>query len=546
MPRNISYLIPELLAKCFLHTRDHAIDTEAPYAWLHITWVCKYWHDVALNCPSLWSYIDLSKCRLRMVQLHVERSRAARLTVILTRSPDASSVSDIMDKIAAVVDQLHRVEDLTFHVRRGVIDQCIAQFSDPSAAPLLRSASITVSQAYDVDSDRDDGPLPFIFESPMLMLTSLKLSHFSYHRMRPLLQPNLRYLTIETHEYPSVDVLIDSLQSMPRLEVLALWKLYYFIPRPRDAVTGCRKQLRLNHLKSLTLMGSAEIDEFLARLVVPPSEISVYLSIGAESVAADGEKIHTILDAASALSRCGFESARLFDTTRIVRTMYIDINTSYMYEIWGWSSILPPTIDPSFWLYAPFLGDREWKHDGSFIYRLGLVLELAEGDPDGIPTLCCNLDFSHVQTLILTASDQSWDSHRDAIRAVFSTLNNTVETLVALRWDLLPLAAFLTTGDCENTTALIADADDTLTAQPSIPFPRLHTLSVAECDFYEDPDHDYYPKSPLTSALMYRAKHGCRIQHLHVGAYSRRCEDLKQAYEFATNQHGRDLVQDSC
>lgn len=82
-----------------------------------------------------------------------------------------------------------------------------------------------------------------------------------------------------------------------------------------------KKKLHLDRLRSLTISGRIEIVEIMTRLVVPLSGISISLELIVTSLALERERIITILDTASTLSRCGMESPQR--PRRIVRSAYI-------------------------------------------------------------------------------------------------------------------------------------------------------------------------------------------------------------------------------
>lgn len=536
MPQNISDLFPELLAKCFIHTRDLYIGTAKPYTWLRIMQVCRYWHDIALAYPTLWSYINLTKIPPSIGESLLRQSGAAPLTIKLTRPLYVYPVQDLLDdenRVDSVLSQVHRVQDLCLQLPHAVIDKLIKRSFDSLRAPLLRSLSITR-----VSIDSEDGPLPFSLELPTPTLTFLDLCDFSYHHISPLFQLNLRHLDINPPMYPSLDVLLGHLQCMPRLEFLALWRLD---PEPHD---DGETKLRLDQLKSLSLGGGVGIVELMTRLAAPPSRMSISVSFEASSAAAEREKILTIFDTASILSRCGKKSTEPFNESQTICSVYIDLSSTYRYETWGWTSVLPPVVDPHFWLQGPSLDEREKEYDESFVYRLDFTVEDDEDDPEGLPTLYHNLNFSYIQTLAFNLTIRGWINHRNVIKAILDALNSTVETLIAVQWNLLPLAAFLTTGDCMNTAALSADDESPLMDLPPIPFPHLRTLTV---DFmYPVQGESITPnlKLPMTKALKYRANHGFGIEYLYLGDQKHvpreGRDDLEQAVGFVTSQGSKD------
>ena len=60
----VSILSPEILSEVFLElagsltTRSMSASLrERAYRWIVVTEVCRFWREVALGCPALWTYI---------------------------------------------------------------------------------------------------------------------------------------------------------------------------------------------------------------------------------------------------------------------------------------------------------------------------------------------------------------------------------------------------------------------------------------------------------------------------------------------------------
>ncbi|TFK71495.1 hypothetical protein BDN72DRAFT_750940, partial [Pluteus cervinus] len=69
----ISRLPPEVLAKIFIEFRDEARGSENTCFSDILTWICRHWREVAVNCSTLWSEIDFH--HLPSVELHLARSK---------------------------------------------------------------------------------------------------------------------------------------------------------------------------------------------------------------------------------------------------------------------------------------------------------------------------------------------------------------------------------------------------------------------------------------------------------------------------------------
>ena len=74
------YLPPEVLSEIFAALKYALrLVLNKNMQWIRVTHVCWHWRSVALSCPSLWSYIDLSYPKWVLTMLG--RSRMAPLVV---------------------------------------------------------------------------------------------------------------------------------------------------------------------------------------------------------------------------------------------------------------------------------------------------------------------------------------------------------------------------------------------------------------------------------------------------------------------------------
>ena len=128
--------------------------------------------------------------------------------------------------------------------------------------------------------------------------------------------------------------------------------------------------------------------------------------------------------------------------------------------------------------------------------------------------LCDHIDFSNVSTVILEMRPESWEYDRGTLGTIVSGMGKSVETMIAIDWDIVALAAFLTTGDCEDATALGTEGNEG--SQENIPFPNLRTLYVYGSRIE---NAEEAPEYPLTRAMLYRAKHGARMRRVCFKRY---------------------------
>ena len=62
----VSHLLVETLATILTscarayHCKDHDGSLSAVPCWVNVSYVCRHWRNVALNCPTLWTYVFLT------------------------------------------------------------------------------------------------------------------------------------------------------------------------------------------------------------------------------------------------------------------------------------------------------------------------------------------------------------------------------------------------------------------------------------------------------------------------------------------------------
>ena len=138
-PSAVSRLPIELLGEIFLFLPDFLQTSEwldgRPYSsWISILRVCRFWRDVAISYPTLWSYIrtDLPKPRSDMphVKLLLKRSMQVRLSVVVYS--DAP-----MDILELIRDQLHRIKRLRINIHKNCRFLGLLELSPRIQAPRL-------------------------------------------------------------------------------------------------------------------------------------------------------------------------------------------------------------------------------------------------------------------------------------------------------------------------------------------------------------------------------------------------------------------------
>ena len=110
-------LPPETLAIIFIHSARDYHKKKRPSIlripdWINVSYVCRHWRDVALSCPTLWTY--LFTVSLRWTEELLARSRQALLKIrVPFRRRHGLCWSSLMSKLMNHVD---RIQELHLHL----------------------------------------------------------------------------------------------------------------------------------------------------------------------------------------------------------------------------------------------------------------------------------------------------------------------------------------------------------------------------------------------------------------------------------------------
>ncbi|KAG2141294.1 hypothetical protein DEU56DRAFT_275835 [Suillus clintonianus] len=229
----ISCLPPEILVDIFTYTVEETCNSLGAMIATH---VCRHWRQVALECPTLWTYIDC--VRARWLAILLERSKGAALIVIY-------SLPHVLERCAEqILSQLPRIKVLrlcSFSFDADRIVDCLS--SQP--APFLQKFRLGVI----------DGPHPHITDTifqgqaPQLRSVELFQCIFSWTLF---IFSGLRTLDVRRVGFascPTLLQLLSALKRMPGLEQLTLDLL------PQSENTQLFHEVSLARLKSIALHG---------------------------------------------------------------------------------------------------------------------------------------------------------------------------------------------------------------------------------------------------------------------------------------------------
>lgn len=227
--------------------------------------VCRYWRQVAVDSPTLWSRIMTGTHHsIERARLKLDRSKSVPLHVCVDFSPRMEYGSVTTETLVHAMDLLRSSiwRWKTFHLTVPNRPQAHAALMRcKESAPLLEVLSVRICHSMQEDH-YSSPPLP-LFDGRTPRLRSCSFTSFNFNWDLSLVS-RLRVLKLGGYWNafsPSVDVIMDILRACPQLEELALRNMSDVDPRScglaePDASDhdGCPERLvRVNNTRMVQL-----------------------------------------------------------------------------------------------------------------------------------------------------------------------------------------------------------------------------------------------------------------------------------------------------
>ncbi|KAF9218982.1 hypothetical protein BS17DRAFT_741495 [Gyrodon lividus] len=264
----ISCLPPEILATIFIHyARNYYEDprfrgTWGIPPWVNVSYICRHWRDVALSCPSLWTFLFVSS--QRWTEELLSRSKMAPLKIRMDLGYTKQTKEwKFLERAATYAE---RIQDLSLKLTCHEAEEILPKLS--SRAPLLQTLHINVKKSGYLGERHVVLDNLFNGETPALRTLELSNCRISWSSsvLSGLTSLNLRDLASSSQ--PTMVELIAVLRRMPNLVYLHL----------ENAVTSAHGNLAsqsslnsgdvsLPHLSRLTLIAPfSAVVAFLTRV----------------------------------------------------------------------------------------------------------------------------------------------------------------------------------------------------------------------------------------------------------------------------------------
>ncbi|KAH8825336.1 hypothetical protein DL96DRAFT_177833 [Flagelloscypha sp. PMI_526] len=252
---------PEILAKIFeLGVQQEEEDFSCLMVQT-VMLVCRFWRDVALDTPTLWTKISVTPHETwKRVRLRLDRSKASPLHVSFSFDSRGNAVGDMMGNIIHAMDlirpALWRVKTFQLNIpSKPQAHAILARCQEP--APMLEELSIEIEHS--LQDDRGSSPILPLFKghTPALRSCSFTSVQFRLGRRPRFEPPNPSTRWATSPGAPSPNTVLQILRNCPGLEELSLQNISafdggMFFPKDEVAQQVANKALSLPRLRKAT------------------------------------------------------------------------------------------------------------------------------------------------------------------------------------------------------------------------------------------------------------------------------------------------------
>ncbi|RDB28527.1 hypothetical protein Hypma_014941 [Hypsizygus marmoreus] len=246
-----------------------------------VSQVSRYWRDVAINYPLLWTDIDISPpWSLNTIRLFLSRSQTCPIALSLAipslyigslLSPTAINTSAwlLYDVIASHIPRCRRITVKGDFERTMPLLDAFLNTIQHSSVPLLEQLVFHVTGVSEFNEEHQDvGETP-LFQLGAPSLTHVRLSGFAVPNcLPPLSQVTSLHLSVgdstTTHLRSSFYDFSEMLLACPSLNTLAIYDDFVWGPWPPTS------EISLPSLRSLQIYGTFTCVSDLLRVIVAP------------------------------------------------------------------------------------------------------------------------------------------------------------------------------------------------------------------------------------------------------------------------------------
>ncbi|KAG1780986.1 hypothetical protein EV702DRAFT_1042671 [Suillus placidus] len=411
----VSRLPPEILANIFMYIvskEESYMGTSDPRgapACLAATHVCRYWRQVALECPILWAFIDGVSAQWLAIML--ERSKKAALVVIYNDPQPLRQCG-----FEKILSHLPRITFLQLCPSPPEANRILDSLSS-LPAPLLHTFKFVVFG--DPTFARPISDTIFQGQAPQLRSVQLVQCCFSW---TSCIFTGLHSLHIGSSPKRSpLSQILSALRRMPELELLTLE------PRSSEQADALLDQVSLPRLRRIELFNSTihTATSLFSHLVLPV-DARVVLSL------TKIESVQSFADLFSAMHKNHDESVPIIRSLRV--------SLLYSFFTLRFSTSIPE---------HPWTRDSDIRLSITFLYSSWIT------KPDILFDICRTVPHCKIQHLAASFSGL------DAPEEFWRTGSAELPELESIHLDDTPIQGFL-------TVLLVGDGQSSYIAYPSL------------------------------------------------------------------------------
>lgn len=206
LPREVLCEIFLCLARHVWASYEEKRYGRSPYRWLVVTFVCRYWRDLAQNLAELWTYNTFSQRRLGRFKEFIRLSKQRPLTIHCSSSHK--------DNLDVVLNEIYRIRSL--EIFPGSRDQRMEVQRSLSNAPLLQK--LYLGSSYESKTGQQVGAPVGPSFTPVLR--ELRLDRATDHILQTFVCPQLTKLQFGVPSEARTS--LEALRGFPLLEELTI------------------------------------------------------------------------------------------------------------------------------------------------------------------------------------------------------------------------------------------------------------------------------------------------------------------------------------
>ena len=391
----VSRLPPENLADVFIRVRDYQESYGNPSYrvphWVNASYVCRYWRNVAMDCPTLWAH--LFTVSLRWTEELLARSKQASLKIRIKYAYDRTS-SWWSRLLEMVLMHAERIQEL----RLAIPDMTLLPTGFSLYAPRLQILELfSSSHSEPTFTIMNGDTLPL----RILRLASVELPWYSFNLSRV----TTLFLSLAL---PSQLNMMEFLTTLSRMQALTILHLEYSLPSDcgllSDGAFNISSKVSLPCLACLLVQATFSEVVTLLSCINIPLETRLWIGIMAE----DGAYLDDYVQILPVLAQRFNHSEDLSSSSATIRSLAFCFD-----QLFSTLAINTSERDD----YDPKTSEVYLPDDCNIplTIRLTLIEQPVVIEDHIMSNICCRIPSTHIQSLHIVNPSSSLDFWKKAL-----------------------------------------------------------------------------------------------------------------------------------